>query len=262
MLPDATWYYTDDTEMSLSVVASLARHGRIDQDSLAADFAMNYSYERAYGPSMHRTLARIRAGEDWRVVTTEAFGGQGSWGSGAAMRAAPVGAFFANDLDAACEEARRSAVVTHAHPEAIAGAVAVAVAAAYAVRQEAIHMPFSADEYLGAIAMRTPESEVRSRLLRARAIGGGATLGFAVAALGNGTEMSAQDTVPFALWCCANARSNFADALWLAVSAGGDRDTICAIVGGVVALHVGADGIPAAWISRREVLPKAKTGLA
>jgi hypothetical protein len=41
----------------------------------------------------------------------------------------------------------------------------------------------------------------------------------------------------------------------LAVRAGGDRDTICAIVGGVVASYVGLHGIPEAWLSRREPLP-------
>jgi ADP-ribosylglycohydrolase len=43
--------------------------------------------------------------------------------------------------------------------------------------------------------------------------------------------------------------------MWLAVSAGGDRDTLCAIVGGIVALRVGVAGIPSSWIACRESLP-------
>jgi ADP-ribosylglycohydrolase len=42
----------------------------------------------------------------------------------------PIGAYFADDLEAAAFHAVRSAVVTHAHPEAQVGAVAVALAAA------------------------------------------------------------------------------------------------------------------------------------
>jgi ADP-ribosylglycohydrolase len=61
--------------------------------------------------------------------------GKGSFGNGAAMRAAPIGAYFADDLEAAAENARRSADVTHAHPEAICGAIAVAIAAACAWRR-------------------------------------------------------------------------------------------------------------------------------
>ena len=58
-------------------------------------------------------------------------------GNGAAMRVAPVGAYFADDPDRAAHEAQHSAVITHAHPEGQAGAIAVAVAAATAASQPA-----------------------------------------------------------------------------------------------------------------------------
>ncbi|QJQ95854.1 MULTISPECIES: ADP-ribosylglycohydrolase family protein [Halomonadaceae] len=50
-----------------------------------------------------------------------------SWGNGSAMRAAPVG-FAAQSLEEALSEARRSAEVTHDHPEGIRGAQAIAAA--------------------------------------------------------------------------------------------------------------------------------------
>jgi ADP-ribosylglycohydrolase len=56
--------------------------------------------------------------------------GRGSFGNGGAMRIAPLGAFFADDVERVVVEARRAREVTHAHPEAVARAVAVAVAAA------------------------------------------------------------------------------------------------------------------------------------
>jgi len=254
-LPDAPWYYTDDTEMSLSVVSILARFGRIEQDALAISFAHRYSYDRAYGPSMHRVLERIRRGEDWRDVARDSFGGQGSFGNGAAMRAAPIGAFFASDLVETVEQARLSAEPTHAHPEGIAGAVAVAVAAALAVRYRASSRRPALAEFIDEIASNLPESEVRSRLLRAKGITGVESQGFAVSILGNGIGMSAQDTVPYALWCAGLCLHDFADAQWLAVEAGGDRDTLCAIVGGVVACYAGEDGFPMAWKRMREPLP-------
>src|SRR5919197_4059381 len=64
--PEAPWPYTDDTEMALSIVASLIEHGRIDQDFLAREFAARYDPGRGYGPAMHRILRRIGAGESWR----------------------------------------------------------------------------------------------------------------------------------------------------------------------------------------------------
>lgn len=254
-LPDAPWYYTDDTEMSLSVVSSLARFERIEQDALAASFARHYSYDRAYGPSMHRVLDRIRHGEDWRNVARDTFGGQGSYGNGAAMRAAPIGAFFADDLAKTVEQARLSAEPTHAHPEGIAGAVAVAIAAALATRYRASAARPTLAAFIDEIARHLPDSEVRSGLLRAKGIVSIESQGFAVSILGNGIGMSAQDTVPYALWCAGSCLENFSDALWLAVEAGGDRDTLCAIVGGVVACYVGSEGLPTAWVRCREPLP-------
>jgi ADP-ribosylglycohydrolase len=63
------------------------------------------------------------------------------------------------------------------------------------------------------------------------------------------------DTVPFALWCAAQHLDDYEAALWLTVSGLGDRDTTCAIVGGIVALFTGTDGIPAEWRHAREPLP-------
>src|SRR5262249_25383017 len=133
-VPASPWNFTDDTMMSLSVVETLRRHREIDQDHLAQSFAQRYDPSRGYGPAMHRLLARIRMGEPWHVAAPSWFDGEGSFGSGAAMRVAPVGAYFADDLPSVIEQASRSAVVTHTHHEAVAGAIAVAVAAAWAGR--------------------------------------------------------------------------------------------------------------------------------
>ncbi|HTE19940.1 MAG TPA: ADP-ribosylglycohydrolase family protein, partial [Armatimonadota bacterium] len=113
VMPDPPWGYTDDTEMALSVFASLRCHGLVDQEFLAASFAARYNNQRGYGPSMHGLLQWIRLGVPWNVAAPRLFGGQGSFGNGAAMRVAPVGGYFADDLDAVVREAQKSAVVTH-----------------------------------------------------------------------------------------------------------------------------------------------------
>lgn len=253
--PEGPWHYTDDTEMSLSIMRVLARHGRIEQDELAESFAARYSYDRAYGPSMHRVLERMRMGENWRDVTRAAFGGQGSFGNGAAMRAAPLGAFFHDDPERAAHEARISAEVTHAHPEATCGASAVALAAAFFCRTRIEGMSPSANVFLSSVIEGLPICEVRSKLERGLNLRGVSMRAHAANLLGNGTTMAAQDTVPYALWCCAQSPDDYEKALWLALSAGGDRDTICAIVGGVVACRTGMAGIPGAWLEAREALP-------
>ena len=71
--------------------------------------------------------------------------------------------------------------------------------------------------------------------------------------VGNGSQVSAPDTAPFCVWAAARFARSFEEALWETVSALGDRDTTCAIVGGIVALAVGR--VPQEWLARREPLP-------
>jgi ADP-ribosylglycohydrolase len=120
MAQEGTVPWTDDTAMALSLLRVLDRHGHVDQDALATEFADSYAADphRCYGASMHQVLRAIGEGEAWAPVTARQFDGMGSWGNGPAMRVAPLGAWFSGDLDAAVTQASRSAVVTHAHPEA------------------------------------------------------------------------------------------------------------------------------------------------
>ena len=71
-----------------------------------------------------------------------------------------------------------------------------------------------------------------------------------MSALGTGHDISAQDTCPFALWCAGGHLDSYEEALWLTVSGLGDRDTTCAMVGGIVALSAGVDSIPGGLGSR------------
>jgi ADP-ribosylglycohydrolase len=253
-LPAPPWRYTDDTEMALSIVATLRQHGEIEQDALARSFAERYDPSRGYGPAMHGLLQRVDGGEPWQAVAPSLFAGQGSYGNGAAMRIAPLGAYFADDIDLVVAQARRSAEVTHAHPEAIAGAIAVAVAAAWAWRIGQGAAP-SFTTLIDLVLPYVPESEVHSRLRRARDISPGAPPQTAGAMLGNGSAISAQDTVPFTLWCAASHLNHYEAALWATASALGDVDTNCAIVGGIVAAAVGEENIPIEWRQSRESLP-------
>ena len=244
---EGTWPWTDDTAMAQVLVAHLHANGTVDQDALATEFALAYKDDpdRSYGGSMHRVLSAILAGKPWRTVTTSQFGGQGSWGNGAAMRVAPLGAWFAADLDAVVEQARRQALVTHAHPEAVAGAIAVAVAAAVDV---------TGDQLLEAVLDHTPNGEVATGLRRATRLRPSLDPRHAAGTLGCGYEISAADTVPYALWCAARHLDDLTEALWATASAGGDMDTTCAIVGGIVAARTGLDGVPAAWLASCEPL--------
>lgn len=255
-LRPAPWLWTDDSAMAFVLFAHLVAHGEVRPDALAREFAAEYERDpsRGYGPSMHGILRRIGDGEDWQAVTTGQFGGQGSYGNGAAMRVAPLGAWFRDDVVTAAEQARLSALTTHAHPEAVAGAVAVAVAAALAAAGAGQQAAPRA-EFLREVASHVPESDVRSGLLVAANFSGRTSVRHAASVLGSGTLISAPDTVPFALWSAAGQLDDLPEALWQTVAGWGDRDTTCAIAGGVVAARTGTGGIPSAWREACEAIP-------
>ncbi len=255
-LPTPPWYFTDDTNMALSVFHVLSRHAGIDQDRLARSLAERYDHARGYSLAMRSLLPALRQGASWRKLAPTLFGRQGSYDSGAAVRAALVGAYFADDLPTAAEHARASAEVTHSHPEATAGAVAVATAAAMAWQQRASTPRPVREQFLGYLMLLVPPSKVREGIRRARDLPPETTVEEAVAELGNGSRVTAQDTVPFALWCAAHHLGDFCEALWLAASGMGDTDTTCAITGAVVVMSTGTDGIPASWRESREPLPE------
>jgi ADP-ribosylglycohydrolase len=254
-VPAAPWHFTDDTMMALSIIATLEEHAEIDQDHLAMGFAENYDIERGYGPGMQALLESMRAGGRWREEAHTLFGGEGSFGNGSAMRVAPLGAYFADDLNTVVEQAEQSAMTTHCHPEAVAGAVAVALAAALAWRYKSSSQLPSVSEFLTQIYHRTPQSEVGRGIRRAVDLPQATPVEHAVSVLGNGWKISAQDTVPFALWSAACHLNDYQKALWATVSGLGDRDTTCAIVGGIVAMHAGVQNIPQEWLDSREPIP-------
>lgn len=132
----------------------------------------------------------------------------GSWGNGSAMRVSPVG-WVAKDLEWALEEARRSAEVTHNHPNGIKGAQAVAAGifmARFGHTKDEIRRFIS--ERFSYDLNRTVD-EVRPGYI---------------------FEVSCEYSVPEAVIAFLDSR-NFEDAIRKAISLGGDSDTIACIAG-------------------------------
>lgn len=143
-----------------------------------------------------------------------------SWGNGSAMRVSPVG--FAFDTpEKVLEEARRSAAVTHDHPEGIKGAQATALAVFLA---------------------RTGHG--REEIRREIAARFGYDLERSLDAIrpGYGFDVSCQGTVPEAIIAFLESGS-YEDTVRNAISLGGDSDTLACIAGGIAEAFYG--GIPA-----------------
>src|SRR5580704_10762740 len=97
--------------MALSIVEVRSRR--------SSSSASHVSPSAATAPA-RMASSRVAQGVPWRDEVVRMFGGKGSFGNGAAMRAAPIGAYFAPDLDRVRVEALRSAEPTHAHPDHVA----------------------------------------------------------------------------------------------------------------------------------------------
>jgi ADP-ribosylglycohydrolase len=257
--PKPPWPWTDDTEMAVSIVEELTERGAIDQTSLARRFATRMTYGRGYGEGAYALLTQLREGADWSIATRSLFRGMGSFGNGGAMRAAPIGAYFADDLPRCIAEAHAAAEVTHAHPEGIAGGIAIAVAALHAIRAREASTPLATGLF-DVVRGATPAGYLRDAIDEARALPAGTSIADAARKLGNGAGVTAPDTVPLCLWLLVHRAPAYDESLWATVSALGDRDTTCAIVGGVAACFYGVEAIPAEWRSAREPLPIERGG--
>jgi len=258
--PRSPWRYTDDTEMAIAIVEVLAERGHIEGSALARAFVRRFvaDPDRGYGAGAYRLMQQVRRGVPWQEAARSLFGGQGSMGNGAAMRVTPVGAFFAEDLLSVVREARASAEVTHAHPDGQAGAIAVAVAAAYACRKRHCHAGATAMDLLPYATRLCPPGATRRGLERASRLPATTTPTTAAAMVGSGDDGRSSDTVPFARWCAARHLDDYQEALWATVEGLGDRDTTCAIVGGIVA---SISPPPSPWVQAREPIRFEREGV-
>ncbi|MEV5649270.1 ADP-ribosylglycohydrolase family protein [Nocardia sp. NPDC052254] len=253
------WNWTDDTEMACSVAGELCEHGEIDQDRLAGAFARRLDRTRDYGFFAVDTLSRIGRGTPWQQAAGAVYDGQGSCGNGGAMRVAPLGACFAGDPETIVAQAVRSAQVTHMHPEGVAGAVAVALAAGAAAEAGMRGIRPAPAEFIDEILRHLSDGETARLIRHARTLLG-APAEVAAAELGNGSRVTAQDTVPLTIWIAATHLADYPSAVTTCLAADGDIDTTGAIVGGIVAAYTGTHpqpvtGIPHTWLATREPLP-------
>lgn len=232
-------FVSDDTEQSALVAQSLARHpGDLD------------GCVRAFRRSLLGWFLRLPWGiglGTLRACTRIALGlrrsGVATAGNGAAMRAAVVGVFFTDDAGARRATADALAIVTHTDPRAVEGARFVAEVAALATTTDD---PAAAVTQARAVVT---EPSLGRALDRATALAAeGAALDAAAKELG--TTGFVVHTVPFAAYAFARWGADPMAAVTAVIRAGGDTDSIAAIVGAWCGALRGEVGLPTALIAR------------
>ncbi|MEX0790715.1 MAG: ADP-ribosylglycohydrolase family protein, partial [Actinomycetota bacterium] len=186
----------------------------------------------------------------WDGPARALFGGAGSFGNGAAMRAAPAALFAFNSPDQVAQIARDSARITHAHQLGIDGAVLQAQAVAFLLRTDP-------DSQLDVEAMlrclrgsiTSPRLSQSLEVIEAMLMLG-ATPAEVVQRLGNGQV--AHRCVPTALFAFLSHPGSFTEAVLYAISLAGDTDTIASMTGVLAGARLGEDAIPDLWGSSVE----------
>ncbi|NIS60299.1 MAG: hypothetical protein GTO13_06260 [Proteobacteria bacterium] len=236
--------YTDDTEMMMGIMESLCEAGSFDPNLTAQKFLHNFNPTRGYGGRIYGVMDRLGRGVPWNQAGTD------SWGNGSAMRVAPIGLFFYDDLVKLKEAAVQSSMITHQHPTGIAGAVAQATAVGIATRKGLRGEPIEVEGFTdliieGVVAI---DQEMGDQLERIKGIEGG-DFRATIDAIGShfSCDVSAIGAVPPAIASFLLTRG-FRESVVVAVNCGGDTDTLGAMSGAIAGAYYGYTHIPKQWL--------------
>lgn len=234
--------YTDDTAMTMGLVGSLLDRGGFSGPDMARRFAQDYRDEphRGYGANVVDVFENVLEGAPWDQAAASQFGGEGSYGNGAAMRVAPVAVWAFPDVDEAVRLAEETARVTHTHPVGVEGAVIQAVAACHALRDD-----FDSKALLHALDSRVETEEFRAKLDILPSCLERDDDERAILHLGH--WVSARNSVVTALYCFLLS-DGFQNAIVRAIRLGGDTDTIGAMAGALAGARYGYREIPDIWL--------------
>jgi Ca-activated chloride channel homolog len=242
-----TGIFTGDTSLALELARSLvAGAGQLQPDDFARRLARQYGAGRAIGASTNMALERLAYGDPWwqaadRRVT----------GCAAAVRAAPVGLVHALDANplALRQQAVLSALPTHSHAQAVAGAVALAAGVAWLLRtvasgaervDAAALAHFAAEAVAG---IEPPATNVAPTLAqRLRDLPTAITVDEPTQAFaGIGYTSAVVDTVPLAFYHFLRAPESPRQVVLAAANGGGCASAIASMAGQLAGVWCGAE---------------------
>ncbi|MBU1702691.1 MAG: ADP-ribosylglycohydrolase family protein [Candidatus Eisenbacteria bacterium] len=271
--------HSDDTQQALVIAETLLESGRADPDIIGRKFlslargprVLPLGAHRGYGRSFEFTVDTWKRGCHWNG------GARNSAGIGASMRVASVGLAFSGDDAAIRENAALQAFVTHKDPRGVAAACAVA----YLVGRAIGETPESLDpeNLLRAtvgFSERTQEwlRDTHERHLSRQTLDASNHFSKALGRLSGHLADPPEKVLPLitqnaeeiaeytlrhpcqgfalggviaAIYFFLHESGSFADAVSMAIHAGGDADSVAAITGAIAGALHGKDGIPEAW---------------
>lgn len=246
---DGRW--SDDTHMMIGVAESLVANKGFNGSHMAQTFVRNYEQEpwRGYANGPLKVFRLIKSGVSWSEAAESLFGGEGSYGNGAAMRVAPVGLLYFDDVESLRIFAYEQSRITHTNKLGMEGAALQAYAVALAVKADPRNK-ISPKVFLEELINFADCDVYKFKLKKVGDLLKEANRHKVVRELGNGVE--AHNSVPTAIYSFLRNIHSFEDAVTYAVSLGGDADTIGAMTGAISGAYHGSEMIPQRWRGKVE----------
>jgi poly(ADP-ribose) glycohydrolase ARH3 len=237
--------YTDDSQMMIAIWETLAQRGDLDPTYLAGRFLANYQLWRGYGGRIAGVMQRLAAGVPWDQAGTDSFG------NGGAMRVGVLGVVLVHDPAALKRAALEQCRITHWHPQALAGALAqalgVALACGWAEQGQRPPLAQVVEEVAAKVQDLDPHTAARLRAMPCLPRGE-EPIARRLLIQTYARDVRACEAVPPALgafWAAESAEQ----AVVLAVSLGGDTDTIGAMAGALAGAYWGLEAWPKALLA-------------
>jgi ADP-ribosyl-[dinitrogen reductase] hydrolase len=236
--------FTDNAELSLCLAESLVTsNGFLDPDTAGYRFqqVLSSDYNYLLGETTRRALEHAAETGEYQ----SGVGGEGTAGAGPAARVAPIALVHALgnfNAEVFVREVMRSSLITHAHPESVNGAIAVAYALRLIVRRE-----LPPEMLIPEVLAFIDEDEVAKRLRKAgRLLEAGADPDAALAEIG--TSGYVAEAVAAGLYLFSVYPDDFEAAVLTAVNTGGATSAVASITGALCGAWTGAEQLPAGLI--------------
>jgi ADP-ribosyl-[dinitrogen reductase] hydrolase len=241
------------------MVSDDAEHACMTAQALLAAGDNETRFARSLAWRLRGWLASMPPGVGWGTLRAivklwlgfpPAWSGVVSAGNGPAMRAPILGAYLARTPEHIAPLVRASTRLTHRDPRAEEGALAIALAAAYAVERRPNEIDAAA--LLEEIRGRMTVEPLRDALdTVAEYLACGAPAAELADALGAGRGVTGfmLHTVPAALFCWLASPGDIRRCVEEVIRLGGDADSTGAIVGALAGATAGAGAIPESWLS-------------
>lgn len=237
--------YTDDTLMAICHLKSLIHSGEMNPEDTARKFTewFDSGNLRGIGRSTLISMRRLKQGRSWQESGAT---GEFAAGNGGAMRIAPLGLFYHNDIPLLKEAVRQAVVITHSNEEAVAGATAVAYMVAKAAKGD-----LDPDTAVSETREFVGDSAVSKNLAKAETLLRNNTKPREAMEI-LGTSGYVVETVASAAFCFLYTPLDFKSAVVNAVLGGLDADTTAAVAGAMSGAFNGRGEIPQDWINGLE----------